>query len=147
MLGGERIIWNITEILIFLNLTYGNLKEDLITIGTFALAKSINLISQEEFEDVKVALKNVISALEKYENMYYKEYIHHMDYKEHLAKAQHRALYFENRYYALADKIGLTAREVFEHNEAFKRKGREGLMAVGEQLREQWKEEYDERSE
>lgn len=133
--------------MIFQNLTYGDLKEDLVTIGAFALSNSIELISQEEFEDVKKAMKNVIEVLEKYKNMYYKEYIHHNDYKEHLAKAEHRALYFENRYYALADAFGLTYREVFDCNKAFKLKGREGLMAYGEALREQWREEDDERSE
>lgn len=91
--------------MIFLNLTYGDLDKDLEILGAFCLAGIVEIISQEEFDDVKAAIKNVMSALEKYKNMYHKEYIHHMDYKEHLRKAEARAQNYERKYVNLAEEI------------------------------------------
>ena len=91
--------------MIYRNLTYGDLDEDLNILGAFCLAGIVDIISQEEFEDLKVAIKNVMSALKKYKNMYHKEYIHHMDYKEYLRKAEARARDFERKYVKLVEEI------------------------------------------
>lgn len=73
-------------------------------IGAFGLAERVKMISQDEFIKVKAAMSNIISVLEKYKNMYHKEYIHHMDYKENFRKADARARNWELKYMELKDQ-------------------------------------------
>lgn len=101
------------EILIFRNLTYGDLDEDLEFIKEFeSYLKNYEndifpniVMSVKHVKDTLNAMNNIVSALEKYKNMYHKEYIHHMDYKENLSKAEARARDFERKYVKLVEEI------------------------------------------
>lgn len=50
------------------------------------------------------SIANVISALNKYRNMYHKEYRHHMDHKEYLRRAEARANHYRMQVDALTEK-------------------------------------------
>lgn len=101
------------EILIFRNLTYGDLDEDLEFIKEFeSYLKNYEndifptiVMSAKHVKDTLNAMNNIVSALEKYKNMYHKEYIHHMDYKENLSKAERRATHYENYARELEEKL------------------------------------------
>lgn len=57
-----------------------------------------------DIHDVK-RIRNLISAVKKYRNMYHKEYRHHMDHKEYAGRADNRALHYEMENRDLNDKI------------------------------------------
>lgn len=93
---------------IFRNLTYGDLDKDIRILESHCddSEKMFNAFGDNCFDihDVK-RIRNLISAVKKYRNMYHKEYRHHMDHKEYAARAENRAGHYQVENTKLTDEI------------------------------------------
>ncbi len=96
---------------IFLNLTYGDLNNDIKKLRTYA----VTLHSVDPgLED---SIENVISALTKYKYMFRKEYIEHLNKREQLTKSDNRANMYATENMCLKellDKNGIDWRKLID---------------------------------